>query len=61
MAAPHIGQQGQVRYKPTFKDQAEQFWERVTEGMALSQLWSQFRRDAHSSYRSIHRKSIAPA
>jgi len=51
MAAPHIGPQGQARYKPSFKDQAEQFWLRVTEGMALSQLWSQFRRDAQSSYR----------
>jgi sigma-B regulation protein RsbU (phosphoserine phosphatase) len=50
MAAPHIGQQ-QFRQKPAFKQQVEQFWERVTEGMALSQLWSQFRRDAHSSYR----------
>jgi phosphoserine phosphatase RsbU/P len=50
MASPHIGQQ-QFRHKPAFKQQVEQFWERVTEGMALSQLWSQFRRDAHSSYR----------
>ena len=50
MAVPHIGQQGQVSYKPTFKDQAEQFWQRVTEGMELSQLWSQFRRDAQSGY-----------
>jgi phosphoserine phosphatase RsbU/P len=50
MGAPHIGQQGQVSYKPAFKDQAERFWQRVTEGMALSQLWSQFRRDAQSSY-----------
>jgi phosphoserine phosphatase RsbU/P len=50
MATPHIGQR-QVRPKPAFKEQAERFWQRVTEGLELSQLWSQFRRDAESSYR----------
>ena len=30
---------------------AHKFWLRVTEGMELSQLWSQFRTDAQSSYR----------
>jgi len=50
MATPQIGQQ-QFRQKPAFKQQVEQFWQRVTEGMELSQLWSQFRRDAQSSYR----------
>jgi phosphoserine phosphatase RsbU/P len=29
----------------------QKFWLRVTEGMALSQLWSQFRTDAQSNYR----------
>jgi len=28
-----------------------QFWQRVTEGMRLSDLWTQFRKDAHSGYR----------
>src|SRR5271170_3537718 len=37
--------------KHALRDRADQFWLRVTEGMQLSQLWSQFRRDAHSSYR----------
>src|SRR5271154_6648107 len=32
-------------------ERANRFWQRVTEGMELSQLWSQFRTDAHSSYR----------
>jgi len=50
MATPQVGQQ-QFRQKPDFKEQVERFWQRVTEGMELSQLWSQFRRDAHSSYR----------
>ena len=37
--------------KHAVKDRVDQFWQRVTEGMQLSQLWSQFRKDAHSSYR----------
>lgn len=32
-------------------ERLNRFWQRVTEGMALSQLWSQFRSDARSSYR----------
>ena len=42
----------------TFMQRVDRFWQRVTEGMQLSQLWSQFRTDAHSSYRCIPRKSI---
>ena len=37
--------------KPVFKSRWERFWQRVTEGMEISQLWSQFRRDAESGYR----------
>jgi len=33
------------------KDDARQFWHRVSEGLAVNQLWSQFERDARSSYR----------
>jgi serine phosphatase RsbU (regulator of sigma subunit) len=33
------------------KDDARQFWHRVSEGLALNQLWSQFEKDARSSYR----------
>jgi phosphoserine phosphatase RsbU/P len=51
MAATNFPQQPPIARKPQFKERAEQFWQRVTEGMELSQLWSQFRRDAHSSYR----------
>jgi serine phosphatase RsbU (regulator of sigma subunit) len=29
----------------------EQFWRRVTQGLELQQLWSQFERDARSSYK----------
>jgi phosphoserine phosphatase RsbU/P len=34
----------------TLMDRLDRFWHRVTEGLALSQLWSQFRTDARSSY-----------
>jgi sigma-B regulation protein RsbU (phosphoserine phosphatase) len=34
-----------------FKSNARQFWHRVSEGLALNQLWSQFEKDARSSYR----------
>jgi phosphoserine phosphatase RsbU/P len=34
-----------------FTKRVDHFWERVTEGIQLSQLWSQFRNDARSSYR----------
>ena len=37
--------------KQSFTERVDRFWERVTEGIQLSQLWSQFRKDAHSSYR----------
>jgi serine phosphatase RsbU (regulator of sigma subunit) len=40
-----------VTRKSRLQERAEQFWQRVTEGMELSQLWSQFRKDAQSSYR----------
>jgi sigma-B regulation protein RsbU (phosphoserine phosphatase) len=34
-----------------FKGRARQFWHRVSDGLALNQLWSQFEKDARSSYR----------
>lgn len=33
------------------KDNVRQFWHRMSEGLALNQLWSQFEKDARSSYR----------
>jgi len=33
------------------KDKARRFWYRVSEGLALNQLWAQFEKDARSSYR----------
>src|SRR5262249_10690469 len=30
---------------------AQRFWQRVSEGLEINQLWSQFEKDARSSYR----------
>jgi phosphoserine phosphatase RsbU/P len=35
------------------------FWERVTEGLELDQLWSQFRNDTRSSYR-LYSREVRP-
>jgi serine phosphatase RsbU (regulator of sigma subunit) len=37
--------------QPGIKEKADRFWQRVSEGLALHQLWSQFEKDARSSYR----------
>src|SRR5271155_3839079 len=37
--------------QPRVKGQVRHFWYRVSEGLALHQLWSQFEKDARSSYR----------
>ena len=46
MASPQ-----QVPPPVRLKGKARRFWLRVSEGMALNQLWSQFEKDARSSYR----------
>ncbi|HEX3914509.1 MAG TPA: PP2C family protein-serine/threonine phosphatase [Steroidobacteraceae bacterium] len=51
MAAQPIQPQGPARRKAPPRERAKRFWQRVTEGMEISQLWSQFRKDANSSYR----------
>lgn len=43
--------QQETRAPSNLKTEAQRFWIRVTEGMEISQLWSQFERDARSSYR----------
>jgi hypothetical protein len=48
MATPTMRPTEQPRQ---YKGKAKRFWQRVTEGMELNQLWRQFRKDAHSSYR----------
>ncbi len=37
--------------KTSLKNKAKQFWQRVSEGLEVNQLWSQFEKDARSSYR----------
>ena len=36
---------------PGLKTQLKQFWQRMTEGLELNQLWTQFHTDARASYR----------
>lgn len=43
-------QQG-VPPQPRAQGRARHFWHRVSEGLELNQLWSQFAKDARSSYR----------
>ena len=39
-----------------FAGRVDRFWQRVTDGLALNQLWSQFRTDARTSYRMYSRE-----
>src|SRR5262252_7620159 len=39
------------RNRPEFLTQLDRFWNRITEGLELSQLWSQFQAEARASYR----------
>jgi hypothetical protein len=41
--------------RPTFWAQLEHFWQRVTEGRELDELWKQFHADARASYRLYQR------
>jgi phosphoserine phosphatase RsbU/P len=43
----------------TFKVRLQRFWRRVTEGLELTQLWSQFETDAKTSYRLYSRDVAA--
>ncbi len=46
---------------PGIVAQLNSFWQRVTEGLEISQLWKQFHADARSSYRLYHRDFDARA
>ena len=41
--------------RQSFGTRMNQFWQRVTDGLELNQLWSQFRTDANASYRLYSR------
>ena len=50
---------GQAPAQPvTFGMHLRNFWQRVTEGLAISQLWSQFESEARASYR-LYSKDVA--
>src|SRR5260370_36557640 len=42
-----------------FKVRLQRFWQRVTEGLELTQLWSQFETDARTGYRLYSRDVAA--
>ena len=46
---------GQPARPATFGERLRQFWRRVTEGLEVSQLWSQFETEARASYRLYSR------
>src|SRR3954462_1221184 len=50
---------GQAPAQPVpFGMRAQNFWRRVTEGLEVSQLWSQFESEARASYR-LYSKDVA--
>ncbi len=52
-------QPGQTPAQPVpFTVRVQNFWRRVTEGLAVSQLWSQFESEARASYR-LYSKDVA--
>src|ERR1700749_671833 len=59
MATPPLHPWEKLPHQRPSTGRAKQFWQRVTEGMELNQLWSQFRKDAHSSYR-LYSQDVDP-
>src|ERR1700733_141189 len=59
MATPPLHPWEKVPSQRPSTGRAKQCWQRVTEGMELNQLWSQFRKDAHSSYR-LYSQDVDP-
>lgn len=45
--------------RPTLRARLQRFWRRVTEGLELTQLWSQFETEARASYRLYSRDVAA--
>src|SRR5262252_5356147 len=41
--------------RPRMLNNLDRFWQRVTAGMELTELWSQFKRDAQSGYKFYQR------
>ncbi|HZD77633.1 MAG TPA: serine/threonine protein phosphatase, partial [Acidobacteriaceae bacterium] len=59
MATPPLHPWEKVPRQRPAHGRAKQFWQRVTEGMELNQLWSQFRKDASSGYR-LYSQDVDP-
>jgi len=57
MAAPPTTGQPAAQHVP-FSVHLKNFWRRVTEGLEVSQLWSQFESEARASYR-LYSKDVA--
>jgi phosphoserine phosphatase RsbU/P len=55
MAAPPQNQVGAPPRPAGFYEHLDRFWQRVTEGLELNQLWTQFKTDARASYRLYSR------
>jgi len=53
IAPSPVGQSSAQR--PSLVARLQQFWQRVTEGLAVSQLWSQFETETKASYRLYSR------
>jgi len=53
--------EAKTKRRPEVLSQLDKFWQRVTEGLELNQLWSQFRADARASYRLYSRDFVARA
>src|SRR5438067_9390275 len=45
-------------HRPKMLNDFDKFWQRVSAGLELSELWSQFKRDAQSGYR-VYQKDIS--
>jgi|KBSSwiStaDraftv2_1062776.scaffolds.fasta_scaffold91286_2 hypothetical protein len=56
-AATPSPQSGPRKKSPGFVDWLKQYWERITEGLEISQLWKQFKSDAEVSFR-FYRKDF---
>ncbi len=62
MASPTPQPAGQQStHRPQFFVQLDRFWQRVTDGLEIGQLWKQFHADARSSYRLYSRDFQARA
>src|SRR5713226_9242250 len=60
MASP-TPQPAQSTHRPKFFVQLDRFWQRITDGIEIGQLWKQFHADARSSYRLYSRDFQARA